>query len=336
MIFVPTYLLTADNPKRIAAFLKTAEFFQEGEHIENVSLAGEGNMNVVLRIRSNHRSFILKQSRPYVNKYPTVDAPCERIFGEYNFYKIVRENEVLREFTPEVYFFDESNYILCLQDFGEANDFTNIYQRGEEISKTDMADVARAVSELHFCFQDDAVYGRIVNQVLRELNHQHIFELPLQATNGFDLNMVLSGLQDKTHRFRSDKPLKKMAAELGQMYLSNNGTRLLHGDYYPGSWLNTDQGFKMIDPEFCFTGMPEFELAVAVAHLKIAQQPDSLMKDLFVYYHFDSRFDGTLFSKFTGIEIIRRIIGLAQLPLDLGLGERLTLLDEAYELVMNG
>ena len=60
------------------------------------------------------------------------------------------------------------------------------------------------------------------------------------------------------------------------------------------------------------------------------------LKDLFVYYHFDGRFDGSLMSKFAGIEIIRRLIGLAQLPLELSLEERLELLDSAYELVVNG
>jgi 5-methylthioribose kinase len=119
-------------------------------------------------------------------------------------------------------------------------------------------------------------------------------------------------------------------------YLRPTGPKLLHGDYYPGSWLRTSKGFRMIDPEFAFFGLPEFELGVAVAHLKMAQQPDSLIKDLFVYYHFDSRFDGSLFSQFTGMEMIRRIIGLAQLPLQLDMNERLELLDEAYELVMNG
>ena len=34
--------------------------------------------------------------------------------------------------------------------------------------------------------------------------------------------------------------------------------------------------------------------------------------------------------------MIRRILGLAQLPLELDLKERLELLDEAYELVING
>lgn len=336
MIFAPPYLLNVDEPSRVNAFLKSVGFYNQGEVLENVSVAGDGNMNVVLRATTNQRSFILKQSRPYVNKYPTVEAPFDRIVREHRFYEIVRENSVLRDYTPEVYFFNRPNYILCLQDFGNANDFSNIYQKEVEISKPDMADIAKAVSELHFAFKDVDSSQRVINSELHKLNHQHIFELPVKESNGFDLNMVCPGLQNRTSRFRTDKPLGKMSKELGQMYLSDKGTRLLHGDYYPGSWLNTKDGFKMIDPEFCFTGLPEYELAVAIAHLKMAQQSDSVIKDLFVYYHFDNKFDGSLFSKFAGMEIIRRIIGLAQLPLDLSLGERLSLLDEAYELVLNG
>ena len=335
-IFAPPFMLNEDEPKRVDGFLRSMDFYEDNEKFERVSLAGDGNMNVVLRVETNQRSFILKQSRPWVNKYPDVQAPASRIYREQLFYDIVRNNEILMEHTPEIYFFNESNFTLCMQDFGTAQDFTDVYQKGQEIEKSDMAVIAKVISELHYNFKDNPKSGRIENKELRTINHQHIFELPLSESNGFDLNMILPGLQEKTARFRKDNALKKMSTELGNLYLSGEGNKLLHGDYYPGSWLKTNDGFKMIDPEFCFTGMPEFELGITVAHLKMSQQPDALMKDLFVYYHFDDQFDGSLFSKFAGIEIIRRIIGLAQLPLDLSLGERLTLLDEAYELVLNG
>jgi 5-methylthioribose kinase len=199
-----------------------------------------------------------------------------------------------------------------------------------------MADIAKVVSELHFNFKDWSPETVITNTSLRRLNHHHIFEFPLQLDNGFDLDDVQLGLKDATKKIRSDNKLKSFANDLGDVYLAANGERLLHGDYYPGSWLKTDQGFRMIDPEFCYTGKPEFELGVVIAHLKMAQQPDSLIKDMFVYYHFDRQFDGSLFTKFAGIEVIRRILGLAQLPLDLTLKERLDLLDQAYEWVING
>ncbi|MBI1289079.1 MAG: phosphotransferase [Flavobacteriales bacterium] len=334
--FKADFLLEVNDISGLGTYLSERGRLAEGEKLTHIGLAGEGNMNVVLRVFTDQRSFILKQSRPWVNKYPSVAAPSDRILTEYHFYEVVRKNEVIREYTPEIFWFDEKNFILCMEDFGPSNDFTSIYRKDTDLQKSEMADIARVVSELHFNFKDLQESERITNRKLRVLNHQHIFELPLQAKNGFDLDGVVLGLQSATAKFRNDEKLKKYAAELGGIYLADDGTRLLHGDYYPGSWLKTDNGFRMIDPEFCFTGPAEFELGVCVAHLKMAQQSDSLIKDLFVYYHFDSRFDGSLFSKFSGMEIMRRLIGLAQLPLELNLKERLSLLDEAYELVVNG
>lgn len=334
--FVAEFLLSTEDAVGLSHYLADDQRLSENEKVENVSIAGQGNMNVVLRVKTNQRSFILKQSRPFVNKYPSVSAPSDRILTEYEFYQVVRQNEVVKKYTPEIYWFDEQNFILCLEDFGPSNDFTSIYQKGVGLEKADMADISRVVSELHFGFKDMSLSDVFANRELRALNHQHIFVLPVMAENGFDLDGVLPGLQSQTNKFRNDEKLKKAAQELGAIYLSDKGNRLLHGDYYPGSWLRTEKGFRMIDPEFCFVGRPEFELGLAVAHLKMAQQSDSITKDMFVYYHFDERFDGALFSKFAGMEIIRRIIGLAQLPLDLDLKERLQLLDEAYELVTNG
>ena len=330
------FKLSVQDVAGVEDFLARQHFLEETERVERLEVAGEGNMNAILRVLTNRRSIILKQSLPYVRKFPSVPAPVERITFENSFYQIVRANPTLRSFTPEIHFFDEVNNILCMEDFGPAADFTFIYKRGAEISKKDMADVARVVSELHYRFRTDDGLNPIQNQKLRELNHAHIFHLPLQENNGFELDAVTDGLATATKRFRTDVLLKKRAEELGQRYLNGGGTRLLHGDYYPGSWLKTEKGFRMIDPEFCYTGLPEFELGVLIAHLKMAQQPDSRMKDMFVYYHFDSCFDGSLFSQFAGMEIIRRLTGLAQLPLELTLKERLSLLDEAYELVVHG
>lgn len=330
------FRLSVDDLSGAVNYLSGLNYLEEGEKLEHLEIAGEGNMNYIVRACTNRRSFILKQSLPWVRKFPQVPAPVERIEFENRFYQIVRDNETLRSFTPEIYFFDEDNRMLCMEDFGASADFTGIYKKDVQLAEQDMVDVARVVSELHYRFRTDQGLAEIRNDNLRLLNYEHIFRLPLQQNNGFPLDAVVNGLDSATEKFRSDKQLNKRAIDIGQLYLNGKGTRLLHGDYYPGSWLKTDKGFRMIDPEFCFTGSPEFELGVLIAHLKMAGQPDSRMKDMFVYYHFDAHFDGSLFSQFAGMEMIRRLIGLAQLPLELTLKERLSMLDEAHQLVMNG
>ncbi len=104
----------------------------------------------------------------------------------------------------------------------------------------------------------------------------------------------------------------------------------MHGDYYPGSWLRTQKGTKIIDPEFAYLGHAEFDLGVFVAHLKMAQTDDQVIANALAGYEAsDRKFDHALFAGFCGAEILRRVIGLAQLPLDLTLEEKEQLLQWA-------
>jgi 5-methylthioribose kinase len=115
---------------------------------------------------------------------------------------------------------------------------------------------------------------------------------------------------------------------LGEKYLKK-GTKLLHGDFYPGSWLKTASGLKVIDPEFSFLGDAEFDLGVMIAHLKMAKFDSIQIDEIVKEYTNRSTLDLNLLAQYTGVEILRRLIGLAQLPLKLELHEKLQLVEEA-------
>ena len=108
---------------------------------------------------------------------------------------------------------------------------------------------------------------------------------------------------------------------------------MLHGDYYPGSWLKTGRETRIIDPEFCFFGFAEYDLGVMMAHMKMAQQTDATLKYILDNYAKPSSFNEGLVWQIVGMEILRRIIGLAQLPLELTLEEKIILLKEAVRWV---
>ncbi|MBK8314154.1 MAG: hypothetical protein IPL01_09085 [Acidobacteria bacterium] len=55
------------------------------ERVISAGKAGEGNMNYTLRVETSDRSFILKQARPWVEKYPQVSAPWDRAIVEGSF-----------------------------------------------------------------------------------------------------------------------------------------------------------------------------------------------------------------------------------------------------------
>ncbi|MDZ7646547.1 MAG: hypothetical protein U5K54_04875 [Cytophagales bacterium] len=103
---------------------------------------------------------------------------------------------------------------------------------------------------------------------------------------------------------------------------------------YPGSWLKTTAGLKVIDPEFSFVGSREFEVGVLLAHLKMTEAPIHQLTNLSKQYMANHSFNWNLCYQFAGVEIMRRIIGLAQLPLDLTLNEKEVLLNEAYHYIM--
>ena len=134
--------------------------------------------------------------------------------------------------------------------------------------------------------------------------------------------------------YKTDSGLKKQIHALGERYLGS-GFHLIHGDFYPGSWLKTQSSIKIIDPEFGFFGLAEYDLGVTMAHLKMAEQDDALISLLLSNYPYPRDYNAKLCDAFCGVEIMRRIIGIAQLPLALTLEEKTALLKDAQKLILS-
>lgn len=326
-------ILKADNLAALESYLKTQKWLIDDESVIKVEKPGEGNMNFTLRVyTSSDRTFIIKQSRAYVEKYPSIAAPENRAIIEGKFYEFTQENEKLRHFMPQLLGLDEVNNIIITQDLGASSDLTNLYQPDQQISVEDIISISQYLSELHRAFKSQTPNEIFRNRAMRTLNHEHIFIYPLMEDNGFDLNNVIDGLQAAAMVYKTDEAFKTIVKELGEVYLAD-GQYLLHGDYYLGSFLKTNNGVKIIDPEFCFYGRAEFDLGVLIAHLKMSEQSNEIIEAAVSNYEKADDFDEKLFGQFIGVEIMRRIIGLAQLPLTLSLEKRVTLLKEAKGLI---
>lgn len=324
-------LLDAQNLSELETYLKIKGWLSPMESIVSAEKPGEGNMNYTLRLRTERRTFIVKQSRPYVEKYPTIAAPVERAVTEGSFYQKIQTSTKLQGFMPQLLGMDVENSILVLEDLGISNDYTYLYKPNETITEAEIAQLMTYASALHNGFSGESG-PQFANRAMRALNHEHIFLYPLMQENGFNLDVVQAGLQALAMPYKQNEALKIKAKVLGEVYLAD-GKHLLHGDFYPGSFLKTDTGIKVIDPEFCFYGPAEFDLGVLIAHLKMARQSHEIIQAMRQHYQAPPHFDETLMNQFVGIEIIRRLIGLAQLPLSLSLTEKALLLEEAQQLV---
>ena len=320
-----TYIESNSPIAEIQVFLEKLGWIRN-ESISKIEIPGQGNMNIVLRVYSDQRTFILKQSRPFVQKYPDLAAPVDRIDVEYQFYKLTEST--IADHSAEVLAYSKEHHLMMLTDLGECEDMVTIY------TERTIADVAldKLVDIAYRIHQSTSTDNFPANTSLRELNHQHIFILPFMIDNGFMLDDVQTGLQDVSMEYKRDQSLKSTINRLGDKYLSK-GSELIHGDYYPGSWMRSSDQLYVIDSEFSFIGFKEFDLGVMVAHL-IMTTSDAVYLDK-VIKSYEGNLDQKVVQQIAGTEIMRRLIGLAQLPLERTLKEKKELLKTAKEFILN-
>ena len=303
---------------------KNTSILIENEIVKKIDSAGEGNMNVVLRIKTNFKSFILKQSRSHVKKFPQIKAPLERIYTEYCFYSLVKKNF----FSPNVLGFINEDYVLFLEDLIKCRDLNYIY----DSRQIDNDKVNKLTLILHNIHITKAHKNYPANLALRKLNYDHIFVLPFLKDNGLQLNNLQDGLEELAIPFKENMDIIRRVNNAGKNYL-DRGTTLLHGDYYPGSWMERNDNIYIIDPEFTFLGSKEFDLGVMGGHLILATGQISYLKKICDNY--PDKIDNNEVAIYCAIEIIRRLIGYAQLPIKRSIKEKSDLLKLAKELIIN-
>ena len=324
--------LDAEDRDGVQRCLAAQSFLKTGEAVEKLSKAGDGNMNLTLLVETNQRAFILKQARPWVEKYDDIAAPWDRILFEQRYYQLAAAIPEVLSRSPEILAVDAESRTILMENIEDAQDLTGLYT-GTDMSASEFEALGRYLGALHSAtrgtFTED-----LANRDMRALNHEHIFVIPLAPDNGLRLDEFESGLMDAAAKLQSDAALCDAVSFLGERYLAD-GDCLQHGDYFPGSWLRSAKGLRVIDPEFCFYGDPEFDLGVAIAHLAIARRPASDAARFLSAYETKAAVpDGALLARYAGTEIIRRIVGVAQLPIPASTGFRSKILDSARSAVL--
>jgi 5-methylthioribose kinase len=331
------FFVEPERPEALGEHLRRQGLLEDGEAVRAAVKAGEGNMNLTLRVVTSERSFVLKQARPWVEKYPQIPAPADRALVEIDFYESVADVPALRRAMPRLLGADRGSRLLLLEDLGEAHDFTALYA-GEGLAPSELEELVDYLVALHALPSATLDSRREVfrNRAMRALNHEHIFRLPVAADNGLDLEAFTPGLTAAAAPLKGDEAYVSRVSGLGEEYLADGDT-LVHGDYFPGSWLRTDDRVAVIDPEFCFLGPSAFDVGFMLGHLHLAGQPPATGETLLSRYREKTGGDDGLAGKarqFAGVEIMRRLIGVAQPPLTCGIDRKAELLRLSRELVL--
>ena len=181
---------------QLTQYLTQHSWLKHYQRIIALEKPREGNRNLVLRVVPDKGStFMVKQARPWVEKYPYLAAPVEHLHVEYQYFYHTNKSLEQVEYLPEILGFDPVNNVLVMQVFGSVKDFTQ------------------------------------------------------------------PGLQLLGSECKQEHGLLLIISQLGSKYL-RTGNFLLHGDFYPGSMLNADHEFKVIDTGFSFEEPEEWDLPV--------------------------------------------------------------------------
>lgn len=326
------FLLDEAGPEELTDYLQSIQLIEKDEWVERCEIPGAGNMNHTLRALTQSGSYILKQARPWVEKYPEISAPSNRVLFEAAFYERVKIDPYVARKMPELLAVDRYSKILVLEDLGEAKDATSIYSGGA-LSQTELEELGSWLASLHSIDSHRVAPQGFRNREMRLLNHKHIFDFPLRPDNSLDLDGITQGLRACAIRLGTESEYVKNVQILGEIYLSD-GSSLVHGDYFPGSWVRARDSLFIIDVEFSFFGCSEFDIGVCCGHFCLARGYTETIPSLLRAYTEGRTFDTDLMKRFAGTEIMRRLIGVAQLPLPYGLEEKEELLNLSKDLVL--
>ncbi len=327
--------LAVDDRTSVERLFESRGWLVPGERVLNCCSAGQGNMNLTLLVKTTDRTLVVKQARPWVEKYDHIAAPWDRSIYEQRFYARVAQIPELAICSPSLVASDERARVLVLEHIPESNDLTSLYA-GHQLSKDEVQALANYLVALHAATYSEDL-ADFPNREMRALNHEHIFRVPL-ADNGIDLDSYEAGLRRAADELRADSQYMTQVAQLGERYL-DDGPCLVHGDFFPGSWLRNAERIWVIDPEFCFAGDPEVDLGCAIAHLSLSDQQGKIAEaflDTYRDHGSAPHVDVSLLARYAAVEVMRRLIGVAQLPIAPTDGWRGSLLQCARDAMLEG
>ncbi len=297
-------------------YLRKIGLVPAGESI-SVEPAGDGNINWVRRARcpADGRSWVVKQARPALERFPEYRASPRRIVIEARYYEAVAPLDRWRV-CPRVLGFDADAKVLVLEDLGDAERLDAAQARGADVTGPTRR-IAGFLGAVHAATASPALCERFRNAEMQRLHGDHIFRLPYRE-NDFALSPTL---RTRADAIRRDRRLIETIDAAYRRYLEPRGA-LVHGDVQSGNILIPPERPVLLDAEIAHVGDPAFDLGIFAAHLlgpalARAAGAEALPPLEVAWSAYREAGGGASFpslARYAGIELLRRTIGAARVP----------------------
>jgi aminoglycoside phosphotransferase (APT) family kinase protein len=240
--------LTADN---LLDYLRRHD--RVGPGPARALLLGGGVSNVVFRVETPDRAFVVKQSRPQLRTRDDWFSDLDRVYREQEVMQAL--HPLLPDAVPEVLFADRPNYVFAMSAApADHRVWKHMLLAGEV--------------DLHLGERAGTILGRI---------HQATAEDPALVGPFTDHTAFVQLRVDPFYRrVQERRPEVAAAVEplVGQMLTAREA--LCHGDYTPKNLLAHGGGFTLVDYETAHLGDPTMDLGLFLCHLvlKAFHRPD--------------------------------------------------------------
>jgi 5-methylthioribose kinase len=280
-----------------------------------VEPAGDGNINWVRRVRAGGRSWVVKQARPALERFPQYQAPTERIVCEARWLETVRPLDAGRV-CPAVLAFDEAARVLVLEDLGDAPRLDAWLAAGRD-GAAPAARLAGLLGVVHAATTDPALAARFPNEGMQRLHGDHVFTLPFRE-NDFPLPPAVRTRAEAIWR---EGRVAAIGDAAYRRYREPRGA-LVHGDVQAGNVLLAPRGAVLVDAEIAHVGDPAFDLGMLLAHLWLpaaargaAQGAAPAVDAAWAAYRAASGCDDARRAeaqRYAALELLRRTLGAAR------------------------
>jgi 5-methylthioribose kinase len=284
-----------------------------------VEPAGDGNINWVRRVRgAPGRSFVVKQARPALERFPEYQVTTDRLVFEARYFEVTAALD-RGGVRPRVVHFDPGARVLVLEDLGAAERLDHALARGADVAAALRA-LAAFLGAVHAGTRDPSLADRFGNREMQRLHGDHVFHLPYRE-NDFPLSPALRARAEQIWR---DADLIARIDAAYRRYLLPRGA-LVHGDAQAGNVLLAERGPVLLDAEIAHVGDPAFDLGILLAHVLLPgiargeqARSEAAVRDVYESYAEAHGAAGLCeradVMRYAGIEVLRRTLGAARVP----------------------
>lgn len=256
----------------VDSVLEVAAPHLEGPPLSAVEVS-DGNLNVVFRVRSASSSVIVKQALPYL-RVAGESWPLTRHRARIEAEALDVHDKLAPGVLPQVLHFDEAMSLLVLEDL-----IGHVTWRDALISGKASAGVAETVGRYSAAVvlgtsdvllpsrQRKELRRRFVYSELCLVTEDLVFTAPYAhtASNRYDEHIA-----PVAEQLQRDGALRSATAEL-RFAFKTRDEALIHGDLHSGSVMICGSDVRVIDLEFAFFGPFGFDPGILLANLALSR-----------------------------------------------------------------